>query len=166
MATRTGIAFWLVKRLEWPHWTHRGLRTRYTPRKYGVSSHLIISCTPATMQPFTWSMQSADTAPWALRTRSQAIPSALCREWIWNKLVVKTGAGHREIWCRRNLRQLVFVLGWWVSFVCFFFFSVFSRLQLKERDIRFSFSNLKLVFQGLMFLSLISLSIFIFATGL
>ena len=165
MATRTGIAFWLVKRLEWPHWTHGGLRTRYTPRKYGVSSHLIISCTPATMQPFTWSMQSADTAPWALRTRSQAIPSALCRKWIGNKLVVKTGAGHREIWCRRNLRQLVFVLGWWVSFF-FFFFSVFSRLQLKERDIRFSFSNLKLVFQGLMFLSLISLSIFIFATGL
>ena len=39
-----------------------------------------------------------------------------------------------------------------------FFFSVFSSLQLGERNIRFSFS--KSVFQGRQFLSLISLSIF------
>ena len=39
-------------------------------------------------------MQSANTAPWAMRTRSEAIPAALCREWIGNKLVVKTGASH------------------------------------------------------------------------
>ena len=152
----------MVRCFDWPHWFHDGLRTRYTSGKYGVSSHLIISCTPATMQPFTWSMQSADTAPWALRTRSQAIPSALCREWIGNKLVVKTGAGHLGFLVSQKPLLLSFCF-WMVSIV-FFFFGVFSRLQLGERDIRFSFS--KSVFQGTRFLSLISLSIFIFAPGL
>ena len=106
-------------------------------------------------------MQSADIAPWALRTRSQAIPSALCREWIRNKLVklvVKTGAGHCLVSQKPSLVSFCF---WMVRIA--FFFNIFSRLQIKERDIQFSFS--KSVFQGTKFLSLISLSSFIFAPG-
>ena len=56
---------------------------QYSKKKWDVdrpcNAYLIISWTPATIQPFTWSIHKADTAPWALSTSSQAIPSALYR---------------------------------------------------------------------------------------
>ena len=43
-------------------------------------SYLIMSCTPATMQPFVWSMHKAETFPCALRIISHDMPLALLAE--------------------------------------------------------------------------------------
>ena len=40
--------------------------------------YLMISWTPATIQPFTWSIHRAETVPWAVSTTSHPIPSPLC----------------------------------------------------------------------------------------
>ena len=65
------------------------IQYRYSNEKRGTdrscSTYLIISWTPATIQPFTRSIHNADTAPWALSTSSQAIPSALYRVQIDNE---------------------------------------------------------------------------------
>ena len=84
-------------------------------------------------------MQSADTAPWAMRTRSQAIPSALCREWIANKLVVKTGAGHLGFLVSQ--KPLLVSFCFWMVSIVFFFSASFLDFNWEKETFGFLSQN-------------------------